>query len=89
MWSTFHWLKSLVWRFGDRDSGRNVHGPVVTGLSLVLVLGGVSYAISRPLRGRHVARLMLAAVKMPFRLYDRLHLRRWLSPATEQPTGAP
>ena len=91
LWSTFHWLKSIVWRFGVRDSGRNAHGPAVIGLSLVPVLGAASYAVSRPLRSRQMVRLMLdeAAVKLPFRLYDRLRLRRWLSPGTERPTGTP
>ena len=51
-----------------------------------VLAGGVALpghmVVVRPPRVRQMARLLFdqAAVKMPLRLYERLHVGRWLSP---------
>lgn len=44
--------------------------------------GAIAYLAARPLRNMLLIRLMMdqTASKLPFRLYSRLRLSRWLTP---------
>ncbi len=82
-WTLAYWLKFQVGRILRRSGGAtNIHTPLVMLLAIVPVLGGVAYLAARPLRQRLLARLMVDQVarEMPFRLYRRLRLARWLAP---------
>ena len=61
----------------------NIHTPLVMGLALVPAFGGAAYLASPPLRSKLLARLMFDQIawKLPFRIYTRLRLGRWLAPA--------
>ena len=83
-WTVSFWALSESRRLRRRSGGTvaNIHNPLVMGLSLVPGLGAIAYLAARPLRKRLLVRLMLdqTAWKLPFRLYCRLHLARWLAP---------
>jgi len=51
-------------------------------LALIPLIGGVAYLASAPMRSKIIVRLMLdqAAWKLPFHLYRRTHIGRWLAP---------
>ena len=89
LWTFFFWLKTQLSRVrrnrgGDADAGQvpNIHTPLVMVLALVPALGGVAYLASAPLRSKILARLMLDQVawKLPFKLYRRARMDRWLAP---------
>ena len=96
-WTAVFWVKAEATRLRRRASKTaepvsNIHNPLVMGLSLVPGLGAIAYLAARPLRKRLLVRLMLdqTAWKLPFRLYCRLHLARWLAPratGVAGPTG--
>ena len=54
-------------------------------LALVPILGPVAYLASRPLRQSILIRLIIdeTAWRLPFKLYHRLHLARWLARAPQ------
>jgi undecaprenyl-diphosphatase len=86
-WTASFWAKAQRARFRQRRepaSARepNIHNPLVMALSLVPGFGAIAYLAARPLRRKILVRLMLdqIALKMPFRLYARLHMDRWLAP---------
>ena len=87
-WTAFFWGKAQIIRrrhsstAPNRDLA-NIHTPVVMALSLVPGLGGISYLAARPLRQKLLIRLVLdqIALKLPFRVYERAGLGRWLAPA--------
>ncbi len=94
LWKLTFWIKAEIrrlWRKRavDADQVPNIHTPLVMGLALVPVLGGVAYLASAPLRSKILARLMLdqAAWKLPFKLYQRTRIGHWLAPTVRQ-TGA-
>ena len=87
VWTLAFWVKAQGKRFRRRvpaseGKATNVHTPLVMVLALIPGFGAVAYLASRPLRRRLLIRLMLdqSAVKLPFRLYERLHLARRLAP---------
>ena len=91
LWTLTFWIKAEIrrlWRKpgADADQVPNIHTPLVIGLALVPALGGVAYLASAPLRSKILARLMLdqAAWKLPFKLYQRTHIGRWLAPPVRQ-----
>ena len=91
LWTLIFWTKTRSRRFFPgpvADAGRvpNIHTPMVMGIALVPGFGGLAYLASAPLRSRLLARLMLdqAAWKMPFNLYRRTHIGRWLAPSIRQ-----
>ena len=82
------WTKTLVTRLSRRArkagvEASNIHTPAVMVLALLPAFGGVAYLASRPLRKRVMVRLMLdqIAVSLPFKLYARMRLGRWLAPS--------
>ena len=86
-WTFAFWARAQGRRFrrGISEStrkSRGIHTPLVMVLALVPGFGAVAYMASRPLRRKLLVRLMLdqIALKLPFRLYDRLHLERRLAP---------
>ncbi|MCH8205553.1 MAG: phosphatase PAP2 family protein [Chloroflexi bacterium] len=91
LWTLAFWFKTQLRRFSReareaRKAGvkaSNIHTPAVMFLALLPALGGVAYLASRPLRKRVMVRLMLdqIAVSLPFKLYGRMRLGRWLAPA--------
>ena len=92
LWTFVFWFKTQsrqIWRKRgvDADQVSNIHTPLVMGLALVPGLGGVAYLASAPLRSKLLARLMMdqAAWKMPFHLYRRTHISRWLAPPVVSP----
>ena len=92
LWTLIFWFKTQFGRIrrkrpGDSGQMPNIHTPVVMGLALVPAIGGVSYLASAPLRSKMLARLMLdqAAWKLPFKLYKRTGIGRWLAPPVEHP----
>ena len=101
LWTFTFWVKAQIRRLlrkrgVDADQVTNIHTPLVMGLALVPALGGAAYLASRPLRSKLLARLMLDQVawKLPFKLYHRTRIGRWLAPATKKavpraPTTAP
>ena len=81
-WSTIQ-IKGLPIRAGRSTRGAaNVHSPLVMAISLVPGFGAIAYLAARPLRNMLLIRLMMdqTASKLPFRLYSRLRLSRWLTP---------
>ena len=84
LWTFVFWFKTQFGRSGDKGPGRtpNVHTPLVMALSLLPLVGGVAYLASAPMRSKVLVRLMLdqTAWKMPFDLYRRTHIGRWLAP---------
>ena len=89
-WTLTFWVKAEASRFRRRRAGSgprptNIHSPLVMVLALIPGVGAVAYLAARPLRRKLLVRLMLDQVawKLPFRLYTRLHLGRWLSPPRE------
>ena len=88
LWTLAFWIKIQIRRFSReaRKAGAkvsNIHTPAVMFLALLPAFGGVAYLASRPLRKRVMVRLMMdqIAVSLPFKLYGRLRLGRWLAPA--------
>ena len=73
-------------RVVDADQVVNIHTPLVMGLALVPALGGAAYLASPPLRSKLLARLMADQVawKLPFKLYHRTRIGRWLAPPVKQ-----
>ena len=87
LWTLAFWTKTQVRRLTRRarraeEKTTNIHTPAVMVLALLPAFGGVAYLASRPLRKRALVRLMLdqIAISLPFKLYGRLHLGRWLAP---------
>jgi len=87
LWTFTFWAKAqlrrlLRKRVVDADQATNIHTPWVMGLALVPALGGAAYLASPPLRSKLLARLMLDQVawKLPFKLYHRTRIGRWLAP---------
>ena len=99
LWTFTFWVKAQLGRLSrKRGAGAgqvsNIHTPLVMGLALVPALGGAAYLASSPLRSKLLARLMLDQVawKLPFKLYHRTRMGRWLAPpvkhAEPQSAGA-
>ena len=87
LWTFTFWVKARVRRLSrrrvaDADRVSNIHTPLVMGLALVPALGGVAYLASPPLRSKLLVRLMFDQVawKLPFKLYRRTRIGRWLAP---------
>ena len=87
LWTFVFWVKSQLRRLtrrgrADAESTPNIHTPLVMVLALVPALGGVAYLASEPLRDRLLARLMLDQIagKLPFKIYRRAGIGRWLAP---------
>jgi hypothetical protein len=87
LWTFTFWVKARLWRLlrrrvVDGDQVANIHTPLVMGLALIPALGGTAYLASPPLRSKLLARLMLDQVawKLPFKLYQRTRIGRWLAP---------
>jgi hypothetical protein len=81
-WGTA-WSKRFRRQPGTRAGRRyNIHSPLVMVLSLIPGLGAIAYLAARPLRHKLLIRLMVDQIawKLPFKLYRRLHLGRWLAP---------
>lgn len=85
-WTLVAWLISLVMRFRrtGQDAGTtrsNIHTPAVLLLSLLPGFGAVAYLAAGPLRNRLLIRIMAdqTAHKLPFKLYSRTRLERWLA----------
>ena len=82
-------------RRGERakgEEGYNIHTPLVMVLALLPAFGAVAYLAARPLRNKLLVRLMLdqMAWKLPFKIYDRMRLGKWLAkaPADANAPGA-
>ena len=90
-WTLTFWTKSRWRRLRRSDSdlgvkASNIHTPLVMVLALIPGFGAVAYLASRPLRRKLLVRLMAdqIALKLPFRLYERLHLGRRLAPMPQE-----
>ena len=85
LWTFGFFLKAqvgrLLRRHGAGDAAQ-IHTPLVMVLSLLPVVGGIAYLASCPVRRAPLFRIALdeMAIEMPFGLYRRLHLARWLAP---------
>ena len=84
------WFKAQVrgFRRGTSESAQkvsNIHTPLVMVLSLVPGFGAVAYLAAPPLRQKVLIRLMLDQIgrKIPFGVYERIGLSRWLAPASK------
>ena len=97
LWTLVFWTKAQARRLrrGDRakgEEGGNIHTPLVMVLCLLPAFGAVAYLAARPLRNKLLIRLMLdqMAWKLPFKLYNRMRLGKWLakSPAKSNVRGA-
>ena len=87
LWTFTFWVKAQLRRLRrkrvvDVDQIPNIHTPLVMGLALVPAFGGGAYLASPPLRSKLLVRLMLDQVawKLPFKLYHRTRIGRWLAP---------
>jgi len=84
LWTLVFWFKTQFSRSRGPDGKKlpNVHTPLVMVLALLPLLGGVAYLASAPMRSKILVRLMLdqAAWKLPFNLYRKTHIGRWLAP---------
>ena len=89
-WTLAFWVKTWIRRPRRRAAEgapkpTNIHSPLVMLLALVPILGAVAYLASRPLRQSILIRLIMdeTAWRLPFKLYPRLHLARWLARAPQ------
>jgi len=87
LWTFTFWTKARLRRLRrkrvvDADQFSNIHTPWVMGLALIPALGGAAYLVSPPLWGKLLVRLMLDQVawELPFNLYHRTRIGRWLPP---------
>ena len=84
LWTLVFWFKTRFGRSRGADSKKmpNIHTPLVMVLALLPLFGGVAYLASAPMRNKTLVRLMLdqTAWKLPFKLYRRTHIGRWLAP---------
>ncbi len=95
-WTATFWAKIQLARLRGRKApvsagGSNIHNPLVMALSLIPGFGAVACLAARPLRRKILVRLMLdqTSLKLPFRLYTRLHLGRWLAPSVRGTEAQP
>ena len=74
-------FRRRAWKAAGKPG--NIHSPVVMVVALVPALGAVAYGASRPLRRKLIIRLLLdqIAIKLPFKLYNRVRLARLLPPS--------
>ena len=58
-------------------------------IALIPLFGGVAYLASKPLRRKILVRLILdqTGQKLPFKLYARMRLGRWLAPPVNLSVG--
>ena len=91
LWTFAFWIAAQITRlFSKRVIGAksvpNIHTPLVMVLALLPALGGIAYLASPPLRSKILVRLMLDQVawKLPFKLYQRTRIGRWLAPPIKQ-----
>ena len=96
LWTLVFWFKAQLRRLRSQRGESaaqipNIHTPLVMVLALLPMLGGVAYLASAPLRSKLLARLMLDQVawKLPFKLYERTHIGRWLAPPVQEPELRP
>ena len=96
LWTLVFWSKAQIARFGRKPEGGagrlpNVHTPLVMVLALIPLIGGVAYLASAPMRSKIMVRLMLdqAAWRLPFHLYRRTHIGRWLAPPVRNSAQPP
>lgn len=87
LWTLFFWFKFQLQRLLRRSKSagpgpENIHNPLVMFIALIPGFGAVAYLGARPLRQKLLVRLMLdqSAWKLPFKLYRRMGLNRWLAP---------
>ena len=87
-WTAAFWAKVQLSRLRRGSSQRpelsgNIHTPLVMLIALLPILGGAAYFASKPLRRKILVRLILdqTGQKLPFKLYARMRLARWLAPA--------
>ncbi len=54
-------------------------------LALLPAFGAIAYLATRPLRKRLLIRLVVdeMALRLPFKLYGRMRLNRWLAPTPQ------
>ena len=90
-WTVSFWAKTLIMRFrrGGTATGErvtNIHSPLVMILSVIPGFGAIAYLTARPLRNKVLLRLIVNQIawKLPFKLYARMRLERWLAPKPEK-----
>ena len=89
-WTLSFWLRFQIRRLLRRTRSEqgfsNIHTPLVMALAILPGLGGIAYLAARPLRKKLLARLMVdeIAMRLPLKLYRRLHLGRWLAPPSQE-----
>ena len=88
LWTLAFWAKAQARRLrrgggAKGEEGSNIHTPLVMVLSILPAFGAVAYLAARPLRNKLLIRLMLdqMAWKLPFKLYYRMRLGKWLAKA--------
>ena len=89
-WTAAFWVKAQVSRLRRRgDRKPNVHQPLVMLIALVPLAGAAAYLAAPPLRNKLLARLVLdqVAYRLPFGVYRRPRLFRWLNPQSAAGTG--
>ena len=85
-WTLAFWLRFQVRRLLRRtrsdQRASNIHTPLVMALAILPGFGAIAYLAARPLRKKLLARLMVdeIAMRLPLKLYQRMHLGRWLAP---------
>ena len=85
LWTLAFMVKAQVSRLLRRRGAAqaaSIHTPLVAVITLLPIVGGIAYLAARPLRSKLLIRIALdeVAVEMPFGLYRRLRLARWLAP---------
>ena len=84
LWTLVFWFKTQFSRTRGPNGEKipNIHTPLVMVLALLPLFGSVAYLASAPMRSKILVRLMLdeAAWNLPFKLYRRTRIGRWLAP---------
>ena len=93
LWTAGYWIKERWSRLRGAAAPdarpSNIHTPLVMVIALIPGFGAGAYMTARPSRKRLLVRLMLdqLAFKLPFRLYHRMRLGRWLAPPRQEASG--